>query len=479
MKRFFVVLGARLAAWSPAVSQRPSIDPSGGAVERSAAQNGFGGAINAAQFGAVADGSDQTAKVQLALNFLSPALGGIVTINQGVRFDLRNLKFPARATLEYFRDSDLSQPGPTALGTNERVEFIANSNAQGLVNEKHLEAAFDPANVVNLRKDVLGQAPFLGAGQSMTHPARAYGLLMQDEGYPSFATYYQNYLPYSPFSGVYLQAYRRIYTLEGVGAGQWTRGAPAGNALVTGATSGAKGFVMSITAGATNVLWYSGRFVAGEKLIGPAGMTEAAVTQVVYGETNMPPLAQSLRNGDWSIGVPPDSARALLSVGGEVAVSPTRTSGQYVQDTVVNPAYAWVDDFEGAPPRGYEITYDVGVSPRLRRLWLRDYGGSVNLAPLGLTRCLVNFSRTALVTTSGVNVASIKHTATGKYTIVFSHRIPFADYTVSIGNSDIADNSRWKFVTTDSVQIWNYNSAAVPADLVGAVAVTCTGGDIG
>ena len=480
--------------------------------------------LNAADFGALADGTDQTAAVQLALNALDPNKGGLVTVNQGTRFNLKGLTLPKRSNLEYFRDSDSSTPGPnSAIGTNERVYFAANANVDGIVNEWRFTGAFHPGLGIDVRKDVAGHNAFHGAGQTQSAPARA-SFNFYDEQSSAFSILYQSYDTWTDFSSTGMGGYRRTVQLNGIGTSQWVS-APAENTVITGQTSGAKGFLLSVSSTYTLVLWISGKFVAGEKLIDNNETTTATITTVAYTESSFKPINQDLRRGNWSIGCAPGSTRDVWTVGGKSTVQQmTRAATWYTDKLVMNPAYVLVDSYENATPAGFELTYDCTPAAASRRITLRKYTtaadwttGTAYVATNTATyqgtiyRCLTNHTADTFATdlaagkwiadeyghvgavkahtgfgnaggtgdVSSYNVSGITHDSTGAYTITFKTPFARADYQVCLttGNPLQYPVVFAKTTTACAVKVYTTGTSTL-VDLTTDLDVIVCGGDI-
>lgn len=481
-------------------------------------------AINAADFGAVADGSDQTSKVQAALNALDPNKGGLVAVNQGVKFNLNALTFPKRSNLEYFRDSDTSAPGPSSgIGTNERVHLAANANDNGIVNEWRFTAPFHPGLGIDVRKDVLGHNAFHGAGQTQSAPARA-SFNIYDEQTSAWSVLYQAYDTWTDFSGTGIGGYRRTVRLNGIGTTQWTSVAPE-NTVITGQTSGAKGFLLSVTSTYTLVLWISGKFVVGEKLIDNNETTTATVTSVTYTEATFKQIMQDLKRGNWSVGCAPGSTRDVWTVGGKSAVQQmTRAATWYTDKLVMNPAFVLLDSYENATPAGFELTYDCTPAAAYRRVTLRKYAtatdwvtGTAYVSTNTVTyqgtiyRCLANHTAGTFTTdlaagkwiaddyghvgavkahtgfgnaggtgnVSSYNVSGITHDSTGTYTITFKTPFARADYQVCLTTGSavqyaIAFN---KSTTALVVKVYTTGTSTL-VDLTADLDVIIVGGDI-
>lgn len=443
------------------------------------------GEFNVYQFGGVDDDSTiNTTPVQNALNYLTADKGGIVTVPRYCNFDLSLLTMPKRATLKYFAGDDVSDRAGNAAATNELMVLQANANSGGIVNEQRLVATFHPGHIVEVRKDLDIHDSFLGAGQTRLAPVRAsYNIL--DEGYDRFRTVYQNHNERTAFSGVSQHAWLQRVTLAGITTASFSV-APVESDIVTGSTSGAIGLVQSIDGSELVVRWFSGTFEAGETVVNNRGTiaspTNEASSTTISTVTHSTLTGQSLTadfiRGYWGVGLPPEVCKSHWTVGGRSAVTKTRGGGQYEYETVSHPSRAWVDSYENATPAGFEVVYDTTAAAASRRLTLRKLGESGDRAR-GYGNALdVNFSNSALISTSAFNVATLSRTGTGIYEIVPTVDFVRADMTVALGNSSISDFSRVYSKATNKVIIRNYNSSWVLADLVGSVEVIVSGGDI-
>lgn len=435
-------------------------------------------------WGAKANGSDETTAVQAAL-FSLPPVGGLVKIMDGIKFNITKLTFPLRSNLEYRMDDELSRPSPgSALGAGERVQFSANgsypSNPHGgIVNEWRHSAAFHPGVVIDVRKDITGHDTSLNkVNQSRTDPVRA-SYLIQDNQTDVFTLQYRNYgSAYNKFSGIGMSAYRRTCKLEGIGSAEWSS-VPRENTLITGMTSGATGFLLSVDDSATTVLWVNGKFVAGEAVRDNDEMTRATITKATFSSTPMPSLSQDLQRGYWSVGLPPGAAREVFAVGGKIATQKTRNMGQYREKMVNDPGYVWVDSFENPNVNGYEIVYGTATPAAYRRLTLRRYNDTADQANVGAVKAHTVFSNAASKSASSFNVKSIVHNGTGDYTISFSTNFVRPDYTVALTTGHPTDYAYVTAKTVSSVTIKVVHTGSTsPQDLQRELNVVCLGGDI-
>jgi hypothetical protein len=441
-----------------------------------------GAPLNALDFGAVADGAtDNTSAIQAALNAL-PVAGGIVEIPAGCRFNLTSLTFRQKCNMQYYVDDDLSIPGPGSdIGSGELVYFSANSSyptdvTGGAVNEWRHTAAFHPGILIDVRKDVDGANAYLAPGQTLTEPVRA-SWNIQDEQENAFTAIYENFSSGSNFSGFSQYTYRRVVTLNGVGTANWPSLPSVGN-LVTGATSGAAGFVISVDASSTVLLWFSGRFVVGENLVLSSPLTNSSTTvsSVSFTSTEMPPLSQDLLRGGWSVALPPKVVTDAFAVGGRIVSTPTRAAGQYTETVVTEPGFGFKSSYE-TNIRGRYIV--ATSSSDFKRIALRNLTTSADISHL--SSCIAHsvFPTGGGVSSSNFNVNSITKSATGVYDVVFVNPAERDDYSVVVTTGAALD---YGFVTSKTVNGFTINivqtGTASAQDAAAIVSFACFGGDI-
>lgn len=460
-----------------------------GAVTRTA-QSKMRDIFDARDYGAVADGvTNNTASVQSAINALG-VYGGTVYIPDGAKFNLRNLTFPARFNLDYRSDDDLSQaqlPGPTRA-SNERVLFSSNSSypadpTGAVVNEWRLTAPFHPGLIIDARKDLGANiATYLAPGQTINNPVRA-SINIADEQNGVFRIAYENYLTPTDFAGLYMQGYRNTVRLNGIGTAQWVS-APSAGVLVTGTTSSAKGFVLAVAAGYTDLIWFSGDFVAGETVSDNNETTTATITSVSYSTLTNAWIAQDLETGSWTIGDrPPGVGSETLNIAGNAKVVPTRGTIANLPKSVINPVYVWGDDPEGVSHNVIGLMYPTTGTAAERRLQAVRQDLTTSTGAIVPVSVMVNVNSALAVAARAVNVASITNTATGKYTITFTTPLTsaFPIYTLSLDGFHM--QNWWAGVTfqaVGSVQVWVKDNTGAFANIpAGAqVGLVGLGGDI-
>jgi hypothetical protein len=445
----------------------------------------LGDFLSSEYFGSIADGSDETAEVQAALDAMSGRIY-LLKIPVGTKFNLANLTFPAHCTIEFSAGDDISNPSPASdIGSGERVYFNNHSDypadpSGGIVDEWRMTGALNPAVIVDVRKTIPGADAGLGPGQDRLEPARA-SIALHDDQTDNFLLQWQHYKTFSYFSGIQMHGWRRIFQLNGIGTAQWSS-VPAFGTTITGTTSGAIGHVISVDASKTTVVWFSGRFVAGETVSDNNETTVATISSAVFSNTPMPRIHQGFHRGNWGIGLPAESAsrRPLLAVGGMIGVQATRTSGQYVDETIVDPGYEFCDSYEAVTPNGYKIVYDASTGTAAnRRLYVRSLTGSTNLALVGSTKAAVLFAHSATVSAGSFNVATVTPNGTGTYDVVFTTPMVSANYIISIGNSTFNDRSVYTNKTVNGFTIINVNPLTnVVTNLNGIVDILCSLGDV-
>lgn len=452
-----------------------------GAVDRTV-NNKLAERISALDFAASITGSDQTAAVQAALNAL-PAAGGFVHVNEGLKFNLRSLTLRQRCWIEYRVDDDTSTPGQASdLGSGEWVRFGFNSSyptdpSGGAVNEQRYASPFHPALVLDVRKDVTSADAYLNGSQSRTEPARA-SLNIQDEQIDRFRLAYENYASGSNFSSAFFHAWRYVVDLVGIGTGEYSS-VPAAGTIVTGGTSGAKGFVVAVDANSTLVLWFSGKFAVGDTLTDDDETTSATVTSLTTSIAAYSPIGQGLFRGNWGLGLPPDAVTDILGIGGNIAVAQTRSGTYSVETDVDHPMVRWLDSYENVTPAGLDICYDTTPAAALRRLHLRRRGSTANIGHIGAVRAATGFANSVSAASSSYNVSGIVRNTTGDYTITFDTAFVTADFMVSLTTSDPSDYAYVFAKTTTTLRIKVVTTGTTtPRDLTGVVDVVCHCGDI-
>lgn len=402
--------------------------------------------VNVLDFGAVQNGTTQTATVQEALTAL-PAYGNL-SIAPNVKFSLKGITSPPHNFNAEWRADDCTDNWghSSTLASGERIYYSHNSSYDpstnpngGAVNEWRFTSDFHAGVVVDTLTGVPTGTNYLAPDQFSTDPVRvSYNLAIDQTGqwfgavvrYPTF----NNFTGYSQYT------WRNTVQLNGIGTAQWTS-VPAENTLITGATSAATGLLLSVAAGSTTVMWISGEFVVGEALTDNNETTSATVTSIVLAAEANQGLGQDLKRGNWSVGGPMGASRTLWTTWGKSAVTKTRAASQYIDEAVTNPARLWVDDWEAGTPAGLEVTYDVAPAAASRRLTVNRLGSSTKIGQVGAINGYTNFSDSSLVTTSAFNVATQTKNTTGDYTTTWTTAFTRADYTHMVFNTSPDDNT--------------------------------------
>ncbi|WP_299078708.1 hypothetical protein [uncultured Paraglaciecola sp.] len=443
--------------------------------------------INPMDHGALQDGStDNSTEVDLALAAL-PSGGGVVRVPKDVRFNILSLTFPERSILKYFGEDDLSDT--SIVASNEERIFYANANVDGIVNEQRIEAAYHPAQVINVRKNITGHDSELGVGQSKDNPARASHNIF-DEDTDVFRTLYETYANQvagsSPFSGASIHIWVKRWAIAGVGTDHFTTN-PVVDDILVGDTSGAVGQVVSIAATSMVLVWLSGSFQAGETLsrVGPAETSSTTITTATYSRTQGLPIYFGQKTGRIAFcGLRPGENYTDVAVGGSLSVTPTRTGGFHNEEVTVDPIFSWLDA-NSLTPNGVAITYDVTPAAVNRRLEAQRVAAGVKATPMGHIGAAVlhcAFTNALALSASNYNAASVARNATGDYTITFDNAVATADYAVALTEDYLdADKKAVVYIKTATVlRIRVYDTADFTSlvDLDGSLNVVCLGGDI-
>jgi hypothetical protein len=450
-----------------------------------------GAPVNTLDFGAVQDNlTDNTAAVQDAIDSLG-TYGGLVVNPYGCKFNLASLTLPALVNMRYRVDDDNSRPGTVSdIASNELVEFSSNSSypaepSGAIVNEWRYTAPFHPGFITDVRKDLTSAAAWAQPGQSLTDPVRN-SWNMMDEQVGRFRVIYQNYgaTTSSSFSGVFMQGFRTNVRLNGVGTAAWAS-VPAVGQRITGTTSGAQGYVLSVAAGYIDVDWFSGRFATGETVSDNNETTTATISSTVISADDLIWMGQDLRTGAWTLGDRPFGAGTeALNISGNVKLVPTRTGSTISPKIVTKPTFIAGGSPEDASPFQLGIQFDpthkLNAFNRFKavRNDLTTFTGEY--VPVG---AMASFGDGGIVDTNAVNVASITKTATGKYTVAFTNNLARLGYVPSVSMDAFYMQGWWTGVTIRAVgscEVWVKNSSGAFADIpAGAfVALIIMGGDV-
>lgn len=444
---------------------------------------------DARDYGAVADGTIQQAAVQALLDS-TPARGSLpVTVPPGVKFDPAALTWPRRSHMLFFKENATTTPGYVAGGSGELVWWMQNSSyraegADGLgndetggeVNEVRFTSNFHPAVAVDVQHSVGDRTGYLGSGQDMTDPVRASWNIL-DDGNGIYRTAYENYLGYSTFSGVGNQGWFRRVRLTGIGTAQWSS-PPAKGTLVTGTTSGARGHVVAVTAGYTDLELFDGRFAASET-VSDGDETTAVAATITYAEVATVPVAVDPATGAWSVGDrPPKIGSEVWNVAGRIRVVPTRGTTFLQPKVVTKPAFLLGESEETGSPHALGLEYDPSEkSDATRRLRVVSQN-SPSAEPTWVgelvpTSAMAVFGDAGIVDSNSTNVATITNSGTGLYDITYATALAraYGIWSCSVEGFYMPGwTASVTFVTTAGCQVRVFDATGALADIpAGAV----------
>lgn len=457
---------------------------------------------DARDFGGVTDGTTQQTVVQNLLNNI-PTRGSLpVMVPPGVKFDPDALTFPRRSHLLYFKEDSTTTPGYFAGGSGELVWHMQNSSYRaagddglgngvtgGEVNEVRFTSNFHPGLVIDVQKSVGGRSGYLGPGQDLLDPARA-SLNFLDDGNGCYRHVYQNGLAYSSFHGFSQGGWYRRIRLTGVGTAQWVTAVPAVGTVVTGVTSGARGHVVVVEAGYTDLELFDGRFSASETVSTAANGATAATATITYSELPLSSLSVCLSTGAHSIGDrPPCVGSEMLNVAGRTRIVPSRGGGAFVSPkTVTKPAILLGESEEDANAHALGIQYDPSEkADTTRRLRIVTQAlptsTPVSMGEIVPVSALAVFGDAAIPSNNWSNIASITNSSTGNYDIVYTTAITAA-YGAAQVSVEAFYMGGWSaavtFFATTGCTVRVYDATQTLADIPagGQVAFTMFGGDV-
>ena len=442
---------------------------------------------DAGDFSAVADGTTQTAKVQELLTSTDTRGNIPMAAAPGVKFNLATMTFPRRTALTYRLENETDTPGFSSGGSGEVVLFLANSSyaaspdAYGngptgaAVNEQRVEAPLHPAFVVDVRKTLSGHDAYLAPSQSRTEPARA-SYNLQDDRNDIWRVVYENYQTYNTFSGVKMHTWRRRILLNGIGTAQWSS-VPALGTIVTGTTSGAKGHVVSVAAGYTELELFSGTFQAGETVSDNNETTSATISTTTGAASQNAGLACSTWTGAWTFGdMPARIGEEVVNVSGNIRLTPTRGTSVNNPKTVTKPSMLLGLTQESGTKHQIGIQYDPGVkTDATRRLTVVRGTSETWTGELVPISAAASFGDAGSVDSNAVNVASITKSSTGRYDIVYSQAVVNA-YGMSMVSVDGFYMGGWTagvtFNTTSGCTVRVYDTTNTLADIPGGAIIS-------
>lgn len=452
----------------------------------------FGDVISVKQFGAV-ENSDNTSLINTIISTLDTADSGRgleIDIPRYCNFYLDQLTLGQRQTLTYWIDDDKSTTQSSTKATNERVRFIANANANGIVNEDQIVGPYHPGQIVSVRKDVSGHDSYLGAGQSRLNPARA-SYNIRDEQQTVYRTVYENYATTSSiFAGTRQQGFGYRVTINGVGSSSFTT-PPVKGDIIEGVDSGTIGILYSIDTNSMVVVWTYKKFQVGERLNDGDETTTDTITSTSVSTLSFTGLHTGRTEGNWTFGLPPDNDNLnpyILGIGGKSVASLPRTAGQNIpaEMSLTETGFAFVDHLELATPNGFELVYDTSPAAASRRIELKKFGDSTAQSAIGLHRASTTISSSLIASFSALNVASITNPSTGNYTITFTNEFARADYRVqhslrkiSTGMNDVEVQVFSKTAGSCTLRVYTRSTGnLVDLDADHQIDFDCFGGDI-
>jgi hypothetical protein len=247
---------------------------------------------------------------------------------------------------------------------------------------------------------------------------------------------------------------------------------------VSGNTSGAAGFVISVDATSTVLLWFSGRFVAGETLhlASPSSNSTSTVSSVGYTSTPMPPLSQDFLRGGWSVALPPQVVTDSFAVGGRIVSTPTRNAGQYTETVVTDPGFGFKSSYESSIRGRYMVATQ---STDFKRVVLRNLTTTADIANVGACIGSCVFATGGGISSSSFNINTVTRSSTGIYDVVFLNPAARDDYSVVVTTGAALD---YGFVIAKTVNGFTVNivqtGSATARDATASVSFACFGGDI-
>jgi hypothetical protein len=417
---------------------------------------------------------DHTYIIQDYLNRLDKQ-GGKITIPPNYKFNLKKLKFPQKIELEYFAGSNMDLDAGYIKNTNEKVLFLANANEDGIVNEFRFSAAFHPGLIIDAKKEVGGQIPYLGKGQDMEDPVRA-SILIDDEGLTHFISQYQSYKDYNnPYSGVRMSMmYNEIlldikYDFKKIKI-------QAGD-LISTSDNQAQGHVISLKGNVLAVQWLKGIFKENQTLIFQASKVPfATVSKVELKVSPMTALSLSKKTGFFGVGIPNDNALYPFTVGGKIGIQGSRQHGQVMFKENSEPALVFSPSFEEKKLKGLELVLD-GKS-EWNRLVTRDIDSQKDVAHISAVKSHTSFTASYLFPSrASFNIEKIEKIAIGKFRVIFKNSFKTPDYQVFVSTNSSMEYGIYNNRAKESVEIHiTKTGSVVLIDPIGEVSVLCIGG---
>jgi hypothetical protein len=433
--------------------------------------------INAADFGAIPSvKQDNTSAIQAALDAL-PETGGKIVIPSGCKFHLAKLKFRQKMELEYYANSDIGTDSGHTKGTNEQVTFSANAANLGVENEMVYSACHHPAFILDARKDIKGQNPFLGKPQNLDNPVRS-SFVIRDEGMGQIIQQYSVSPDYSnKYSGFRITQMRNTYKLQGITERNFSRSLSIGEVISVENGMGA-GNLIEKGEDFLTVQWLTGRFKKGDKVAVGSNKCNKPIGDAIYNAGQFNSLSFSHHTGYIGVGIPNDNAVQPFTVGGRIGIQGTRPHSQYIPEQITQPAIVFANSFEEANPIGLQLALSFNKNTK-KRLVVTDYTGKIERANAGAVMMHTSFSINAVAATSSFNVARIVRESQGIYTIYFTTSAANTTYQVSLGTTKPLEYAFAGIQDENKVQIRIVKTGTdTLIDPTGNISVICTGGDM-
>lgn len=284
------------------------------------------------QMGAVPGSTNWSTTVQRAINAATTNAFSFL-IPAEIIWNSASLVVTNSGSIDSFAGWDQAPvAGPTPV-SGERVRYVWGNRGGGAVNEQRFYSPFHTGLILEVDPFNPSQDSIF-SGQNRTNPAKA-SLIFQNQKLDTFLHQYVNHTNATDYSGMVIQPFWATVTMTGVTSASFTT-PPVYREYIKGATSGAYGYVVSISSSNIVVHWKgNGRFVVGENL---ADSNETSTT-VVATVSPSPMSANTQGNlllfddneyGQLAFG----SIKALLApwnFHGLVSLQGTRDSGQTVK----------------------------------------------------------------------------------------------------------------------------------------------------
>lgn len=379
------------------------------------------------------DATQNTSIIQKSIAFIEDnylEFGGVLSIPSGCRFNMGDLVFSKKQNIYYFLGDNRNQQsgGFNPKDTNELVQFIANANNAGIVNEYIVQAPFNPGFRVSVAKNISGQDTYLGVGQDRLNPARA-TYVIDDEEEVVYINQWISYQDDNLFTGINQGVLLQRRELVGIGVDDFVT-TPSDGDIITSNSSSGRGIFLFGDNSSITVCWIGGRYTVGESVTKDNGSTQEISSELIGSINETRNSANALRwgrkYGEVSINHPPETTFGSYTVGGRSTVTATRSLGQIIRENIVDPVRSWVKSMEDTIIEGKDLAYDVAN----KILAIRDYRGSVNLGQVGAVTSYTNFNDSATPSISSYNISSITKNGTGDYTLTFTNPLKLSSESV-------------------------------------------------